>query len=98
MGVKDRDFGLTNCVVGVFRYRILHNIGASLFAVSSNTRKVISILPDETGTKDHIFAQRDSPDFQDHAPMTVSSAYRRACLGKECPLSKAAINLLARTP
>jgi hypothetical protein len=98
MGVKNRDFGLTNCVVGVFRYQILHNIGASLFAVSSNTRKVISILPDETGTKAHIFAQGDSPDFQHHAPMTVSSAYRRACLGEECPLSKAAINLLARTP
>jgi hypothetical protein len=74
MGVKNRDFGLTNCVVGVFRYQILHNIGASLFAVSSNTRKVISILPDETGTKAQIFAQGDSPDFQHHAPMTVSSA------------------------
>ena len=57
MGVKGRDFRLTDRVAGVFCYQILHNSRESLVVVSPNTRKVISILPDETGTRAHAFAQ-----------------------------------------
>lgn len=72
MDVKGRDFRLTDRIAGVFCYQILHNSGEIPFVVSSNTREVISILPNETGTKAHIFARR--------IPVTSGILRRRSCL------------------